>query len=210
MKHHQRNISSLRRFRLGAVSFLAAMALLAVQAWADRWMPPQPRVYASERGERGLKVFPVAPDDRGFASQWQGRLFAVGHDGEDETVWQAPLVCVPRQAFVSRTGAVVTVDEYGAMGYAHSLVVYGAADGKVIADHKLEDLFTAEEIQEHAPATASSRWWAGEAKFSFDESGNRFNVAMNWGKSFSINLADGSIQNAAHAQGANANAESTP
>jgi hypothetical protein len=162
---------------------------LASVGHADKWAPPTPRVYASPGGAYGFKTVPGEK----LAGPATGTLFTLDREGKEKVVWEAKLVNEPHRAFVSDSGKrVATVDTYAALGFKHAVVLYDDR-GKPLADLALEDLFTADEIVKHAPATASSRHWAGEADFKFDENAGQFVAAMKWGKVIRISLETGKV-----------------
>jgi hypothetical protein len=169
----------------------ACILLLGVTAagHADKWAPPVPRVYASPWGAFGFKAVP--PDD--FAGQSTGTLFTLDRAGKEKVVWEAKLVNVPHRVIVADSGKrVATVDTYGTLGFKHVVVLYDDK-GKSLADFALEDLFSPAEIAQHAPATVSSRHWAGEADFKFDENAGHFVVALKWGKVIRVSLETGKV-----------------
>jgi hypothetical protein len=164
---------------------------VATLASADSWAPPQPQVYKSSNGQYLFRTEPKGATFLGAASATlKSKL---GKDGAEEKVWEAKLVNTPYKAFVSDDGKhVVTIDTYANLGYTHALVLYGAK-GKVVADYDLEALLTNDEIAKHVRRTAGSRWWAGDARFSFDPMQPHFVVNMKWGKEVRISLANGKI-----------------
>jgi hypothetical protein len=194
MRNQRPSSAPSRLFRRGAFWLLAGCVLWAAQAVrADDWPAPRPRVFASADARHGFKLLPAKPGIENLFGDWDGRLFRVNDDGSDAILWQARMVCAPHQVFVSNSGAVVTVDQHGSVGYEHSLVVYGEA-GKVLADYALEDLLSEEEIRDRVSWSVSSRWWTREAKFSLDEDRGRFVIEMSWGKKLELHLADGALQ----------------
>src|SRR5688572_15180272 len=115
------------------VALLAAIATGWVsRALGDSWLVPKPRIFASQFGDYGLKM---VPGDPGASAT----LFTLNEKGEEQTAWQGPLVNIPYRVYISDTGQVATVDTYARVGYEHALVVYDA-NGKVLADYRLEDL----------------------------------------------------------------------
>src|SRR5262249_3861777 len=103
----------------------------------------------------------------------------------------ADLVNTPHRALVDDSGKfVVTIDTYAALGFAHSLVIYGDK-GKVIRDFKLEDLLTPEEIRKNVAHTESSRRWADKAEFQMES--DHLILRLNWGQVIRVELATGKI-----------------
>jgi hypothetical protein len=165
----------------GLIAIAAATAALA-----DSWAPPRPRVFASEHGMHGFKV--LKPE---FGGKAVGQFFTLDEQGKEKVLWEDKLVNTPNRVVVPDFGKhVVTVDTYGTVGYDHSLVIYGEK-GKVIADLKLEDLLTKEEIGKHVKASVSSRWWSGDAEFKFE--GDEFVIRLKWGKTLKVSLATGKV-----------------
>ncbi len=102
-----------------------------------------------------------------------GILYNSGSEGDEQELWQAKLVNVPRQAFVSNSGkAVITIGTWGPPQDKHAIVVYGAK-GEVLADYSPDDLLTAEELQKFKDANKFPRkqsvasLWLYQAEFSF-------------------------------------------
>lgn len=170
-----------------ACSLVALSAVLsALPLRADSWAPPSPKVFGSEYGSHGFKVLkPV------FGKPCEGVLFRLGPDGKDRVVWEAKLVNTPSRVLVDDGGKfVVTIDTYGNLGFAHSLVIYGDK-GKVVRDFKLEDLLTKDEIATKVTRTISSRHWAH--KSSFKLRGGHLEIQLGWGKKLRVELATGKI-----------------
>lgn len=155
-------------------------------ARADKWAAPAPRVFAAATGEYGLKVIP----SEGKAV---GVLFTLDAKGMEKVTRRFDLVNIPAAVFVSPSGDVVTADTYGQMGYAHSLVVY-SRQGKALADYRLEDLLSKEEIARNVKTTASSRWWREGARLSFtDAAPGAFLITLPWGREVRLALATGKL-----------------
>src|SRR5262245_17018742 len=106
---------------------LAVLVALPAALLADKWAAPTPKVFASQFGSHGFKL--LKPE---FGGDSEGLLFRLDAEGREQIVWQAKLINTPHQVIVDEDGTyVVTVDTYGILGYAHSLVIYGK-QGKVI------------------------------------------------------------------------------
>jgi len=177
-----------RTFRTAVIVMSLATLVFASPALADSWAPPTPGIYASEWGRFGFKL--LAPK---FGGSARGGLFRLNDKGEETVVWDGKLVNTPHRVYIGRLGHVVTVDTYGNLGFAHSLVVYDTK-GKAVADYKLEDLLTADEIAKHALRTVSSRHWAGNAKFSFDESASSFLLELPSKRTIKVDLKTGKLK----------------
>jgi hypothetical protein len=131
-------------------------------ARADKWPPAKPLVFAHRNGQYAFKTLP---------GRSEGVYFTLDEGGAEKVIWRAKLVNIPVRAMLaeSSTGAkyVITLDTWAHVGYEHCLVVYGEK-GKVIADFKLEDLLTAEEI-ERLPASVSDRGWSDPDITEFED-----------------------------------------
>ena len=160
---------------------------------ADSWVGPYPRIFAPWTGNRGFKVVP--PKAPTLNAQAVGTLFIVNDDGTDKIVWQTPLVNIPMYALVEPDGKyVITFDTYAHLGYEHALVIYDAT-GKVIADLKLEDLFTKEEIDKHVESTVSSRFWCTGPQIAALrlDGDSPLDIPYPWGKTLHIDPKTGKV-----------------
>ncbi len=111
---------------------------------ADKWEGPGARVFGSQLGRHGFKVF--NPKQTGPSDPSEGVLFRLDAEGREQILWRAKLVNMPVRVLVEDTGKfVATVDTWGSTGFAHALIIYGDK-GTVIRDFQLEDLFTEDEI----------------------------------------------------------------
>jgi hypothetical protein len=165
---------------------LAIVLGVAAPLWADKWAAPTPRVFGSQFGHHGFKV--LKPE---FGGVSQGVLFRLDANGNEQIVWQARLVNTPHQVVVDDEGKfVATIDTYGILGFAHSLVVYGD-QGQVLGDLRLEDLLSQEEIDTKVPRSESSRPWADRADARI-ESGLLV-IRLAWGKTLKVELASGKL-----------------
>lgn len=168
------------------VLFLLAAAPAPARA-AD-WASPQKfETFSLDR--RVKAVFEPALSDAGGGKLKVSEMTA---DGE-HVLYETRLAAFPAKAFVSGRGAVVTVDEHGRKGYAHSVVVY-SSEGKLLKDYALERLLTPEEIEQNVPVSVSSRHWIGNVPgFAFSDDDSHFQIRTQWGKSLVFNLATGEI-----------------
>jgi hypothetical protein len=179
--------------------------------WADSWAAPSPRIFASENGERALKVIPVRGEKSYTSTATWIRL---NQDGSEQTLNQLDLVNAPMRVLIPAETIpfFVTLDTHGSVGYEHTLVIYG--NDKVVHDLKLESLLTSKEILDHVTQSVSSRWWRDKAEFTFEvpstetvgDKGNhrivhtrtepentRLRIVFPWGKQVSIKLATGEV-----------------
>jgi hypothetical protein len=176
----------MKRCILLGVLALVAVPLLAAPLWGDKWPIPTPRVFGSQRGGHAFKV--LKPE---FGGVSEGVLFHLDGEGKEQIVWQVRLVNTPHQAVVDEKGRfVATIDTYGNLGFAHSLVIYGE-QGQVICDFQLEDLLSKEEIETKLLHSEYSRCWAEHADFEFQD--DHLAIRLHWGKSLRVELASGKL-----------------
>jgi hypothetical protein len=178
----------MTRLLFGSLLSAFVCTFLTVSANADRWVAARPMIFASG-GSHGFKVLP---------KDATGILFLLDDDGKEHVIWKKQLVNIPHQAFVPGDGRrIVTVDTYADLGREHSLVVYDDK-GKVLADFRLEDLLSEEEIRDRVFQTSPNRWWAGEASFQFQHEGREmnkfFDISLKWGKLIRVDLDSGKLQ----------------
>jgi hypothetical protein len=166
--------------------------LISPPLLADKWAPPKPQIFASPWGNHGFKV--LKPE---FGRASEGVLFRLDAEGKEQVVWQARLINTPHRVLVDDDGqSVVTIDTYGRLGFAHSLVIYGE-QGKLVRDFELEDLLTKEEIENKVSRSVSSRHWTDGADFKIDN--GHFVAKLSWGKVIRVELGTGTIVDAAPA-----------
>ncbi|MBY0526291.1 MAG: hypothetical protein K2R98_23055 [Gemmataceae bacterium] len=173
------------------LAIVAVLSLSVSSSFADKWGAPVAQIFASSEGTCGLKILP--PPD-GAARKSQGRLFSLDPEGKEKPIWDVRLVNIPVRALISDDGKyVATLDTWGGTGFDHSLVVYGPT-GNMVADFKLEDLLTQEEIGKHTERSESSRRWAQNATFKFDRDKEKLTIAFNWGKVIRVSVTTGKIE----------------
>jgi hypothetical protein len=192
---------------------LLLLLTIAPAAFADKWFPAAPTIHASPAGLHGFKVIPgsrvagkfsrtqVAPDGAvtrvdGIRTepQTRGVLFLLDEHGDEVVLWDKPLVNTPVRVIVLDDGKhVVTVDTFSHMGWEHSLVIYGE-QGQVVADFKLEDLLTPEEIEKNVPKTAAFRLWTEKADIRALLDANRVEIVLAWGRTIKIDMGTGKIE----------------
>jgi hypothetical protein len=118
------------------------------------------------------------------------------------------LINTPHRVLVDDDGqAVVTIDTYARLGFAHSLVIYGE-QGKLVRDFELEDLLTKEEIDGKVSRSVSSRHWTDGAAFKIE--GGHFVAILGWGKVIRVELGTGKIVDAPPATATTDNNERLP
>jgi hypothetical protein len=188
---------------------LSLLFLSPLVARADSWLPPSPKIFANEDGDKTLKIVP------GQGSKAGATWVRLNADGSELPARSFPLVNMPLRVLVpnSQFDCFVTLDTYARIGYEHAVVVY-RTDGTVVRDLKLEDLLTPAEIKEHVRETAGSRWWRNGASFNFvvptvpmtegtgdkkrtyeqqDPENIALRIHFTWNKQVDVRLKDGKV-----------------
>lgn len=172
--------------------YLPRLSLLPVHG--DVVITPVARIVASEDGKYAVKVLPVL--DKEWEEPAVAILFRLNADGTEQVLWRRKLVNVPREVIVynphdpevkPKDIRLITVDTWGRAGYEHALTIYGDR-GKVLCDHKLEDLLTSWEIL-GTPHTVSSRYWFDSADFEYDY--EYIKITLSWHATMTFNLTNG-------------------
>lgn len=196
-------------------NLLSLLLLLAIApaAFADKWFPAPPTIHAAPGGRFGFKVIPdsrvsgkfsrteTAPgggitrvDGIRTEPQTRGVLFTLDEHGGEVAIWDKPLVNTPARVMVLDDGKhVVTVDTYQQFGGEHSLVIYGQ-QGQVVADFKLEDLLTQDEIDKNVRKTVAFRYWTEKADVHAVPESDRVEIVLAWGRTIKIDMGTGKIQ----------------
>jgi len=117
--------------------------------------------------------------------------------------WDRKLPFFPVEAFVSNTGQVVTLDEWGTVGRGTNVIALYDSHSRV-AGYSLDDLFksmggNARTNIVSIPMTVSSTWWRGHegafALFYPLESPEFFCLWLNWHTNWvALRLSDGALQ----------------
>jgi hypothetical protein len=140
---------------------MAAALWGAASAAADSWAAPQEKDYYAVNDAYYLHVVP------GDGTQHaHGTLVHVLVGGEEEEAWSRELLnpTAPVEVLVATDGRyVVTLDDWGKVGYGPNVVVIYGPGGELVRNLALEDLLTEEEIAV-VPHSASSRWWRGDSE----------------------------------------------
>ena len=161
---------------------------LSMTALGDSWINAGSRIFAESSGERGFKVIAAKGE-----AQARGVLFYVDGDGTEKVLWDKKLANIPVSVLVSSANnCVVMLDTWGSSGYDHALVVYGVK-GEVVADFKLADLLSKEEIEQKVVQSKSSRDWLREADKHIDETTGQLVIKLQWGKLITIDLKSGKV-----------------
>jgi hypothetical protein len=105
--------------------------------------------------------------------------------------WKAPLVnnLMPYQAVVSMHGRLVTLNEYGALGYKNAVAVYSQT-GALSKTYQLDELIPDSDSGK-LETSMSSRWWNKDAKYYFLDDPERLYVVLPWGKAMEFHLDTG-------------------
>jgi hypothetical protein len=194
---------------------LGLALVLSSDARADKFPagPPQPKLFASVYGAYAFKILPDpssvgtrtrtagvhSADQSGqIVGNSEGVFFALDENAKEKVIWRAKLVNIPNRAILVESGKyVITLDSWRSVGFDHCLVVYGEK-GKVIADFKLEDLLTAQEI-EGLPATVTHRGWSSKDIAEFEDRSqeeDKLVIRMkykDWTKVIRLSLSSGRI-----------------
>jgi len=148
---------------LGLATWLVALGLgiaVSLPVAGDKWALPERTQVVSRDGGSRLTIVPARDFEIGESAPL-GALERKGAEGEWTLVWIRALANreAPLEAVVADGGRfVVMLDEHGMAGSGENdLVLYGA-DGRVVGQRSLADLFSNEEIAAF-PRTVSSTWW---------------------------------------------------
>lgn len=181
-----------RKFAL-AVLFLACCWSFSTSA--DEWAAPSPVSFNARGFGYVAEIFP--PRSRQNSTDKPLCYFyEMGYPGtswkiEAKLKWKSALVNdrMPYQAVVSMNGRLVTLNEYGALGYKNAVAVY-AQTGALVKTYALDELIPSRDIGK-IQASVSSRWWNKDAKYYFLENPARLYVALPWGKVIEFHLETG-------------------
>jgi len=87
---------------------------------------------------------------------------------------------MPHQALLSQQGRLVTLNEYGELGYKNAVAIYSQT-GVLVKTYQLEEFLPASDT-EKIQTSVSSRWWNKDAKYYFVDNPGRFYVVLPWRK----------------------------
>lgn len=193
---------------------LGLALVLSAKTRADKFPagPPQPRLFASEYGKYTFKILPDpssvgtrrrtegshSPAQAGqVVGSSEGVFFTLDEKGNEKVIWRAKLANIPNRAILVESGKyVITLDSWHSLGFDHCLVVYGE-QGKVIADFKLEDLLTSEEI-EGLPGSITNRGWSDKGISQFEDRSREDELVIrmkykDWEKVIRLSRSSGQI-----------------
>ena len=158
--------------------------VFVISAKADSWALPEKKTVCSENKKFCFKVIPkklagqldyfedkeagkenAGADKREKENYAKGIFYARDKFGNLRERWKIKLVneVSPVDILVSNEGDyVITFDNWHNVGYGNDVVViYDAADGKLVKNLGLSDFLTDSDI-ENLPRTSSSIWWRGK------------------------------------------------
>ena len=182
------------------LKFILVLALvtlsLSFSAAADDWGAPHPVSFNSRGFGYVAEIFP--PGSRQNATEKPLCYFyEMGYGGGTEwkidarLKWKAPLVndLMPYQAVVSMHGRLVTLNEYGALGYKNAVAIYSQS-GSLVRSYQLDEFIPAGD-SEKVETSMSSKWWNKDAMYYFLENPGRLYVVLPWGKVAEFHLDTG-------------------
>ena len=178
----------MRRLILALLLVMAAGA-----AQADRWsVPTDPVVKASSDARTLVRVMPADPkaEDGHAIAEWH-RFNGSSYD----RVSASPLLnrVAPVDIAVSNHGALVTLDNWGGLGHGKVVVLY-AADGSVMAQYQLDQLYSASDMKRLPWSLGSIRWRCGASPAWIRDSDHSLFVPDSLGGMFTFDLDSGKFQ----------------
>jgi len=185
--------TGMRKFIL-ALEFM--VLCLSFSANADEWGAPHPVSFNARGFGYVAEIFP--PRSRQNTSDKPVCYFyEVGYGGGTEwridakLKWKALLVndLMPHQAIVSMRGRLITLNEYGSLGYKNAVAIYSQT-GALVRSYQLDELIPASDTGK-IQTSVSSRWWNKDAKYYFLENPGRLYVVLPWGKVAEFHLDTG-------------------
>lgn len=188
--------------------------LLASAAVADDVGWPEPASFHARGFGFVAEVFPPASrqnpaSDRAFCYFYEVGYPGTRWDVHAKLIWKAPVVNgrMPVEGLVSMDGRLVTLNEWGAIGHAHAIVVYDRR-GQLVADIHGDRVLSAlgPEANAHVHPSDTTRWWNQDAKYYFSRDGSspgsyrmgaRLYVRLNWPRVLVVNLETGEFKGGA-------------
>ncbi len=182
---------SFRRPLLWGIAFVVFAHLSS----ADQWSWPEPSSFHARGFSYVAEVFPVKSRNN-TTEKPICYFYAMGYPGTgwkvDATlVWKGALVNrqMAHEAVVSMDGDLVTLNEYGRLGFENSVVIYGR-QGKLVKAYSFDELISSAEASGFERST-SSRWWNKDAKYYFLVNPGRFYIVLPADKVLRFQLSDG-------------------
>jgi hypothetical protein len=188
------------RTAVAAAVFVTSCAIAASRLSADDWMSPEPASFHARGLALVAEIFPPASRQNAgshalcyfYELEYPGTRW----DVKPTLKWKAALVNeqMPVDAIVSPDGWLVTLNNWGAAGGKHSVVVYDQR-GRLIADWSGDQLFAHPLLQKIARErrSVSSIWWNENAKYYFSRARALF-VSIGPDAVIRIDLAGGSYR----------------
>jgi hypothetical protein len=182
---------------LSFVLVLASLASIPEPTRADDWPIAHPRSWYGQGFSRVVEVFPARsrqnPGDKPLAYAYD-----LGYPGttwkiDAKLIWKAALPNreAPYEAIVSSDGWLVTLDDWGNLGFDNALVIYDPA-GKLIKALKLDGLVPADVADRDR--SKSSRYWRRGAQYLFDTKAKLFQIQLDKAGVVEVSLATGAAQ----------------
>ena len=187
----------MRNLGLIGLIALVTLASLTAPAGADDWPMAHPRSWHGQGFSRVVEVFPARsrhnPGDKPLAYAYEVGYPGTGWKLDAKLVWKGPLANreAPYEAVVSSDGWLVTLDEWGNLGYDHAVVIYDPA-GKLIKSHKLDGLVPADVA--NRDRSVSSRYWRKDATYLFDTRSKLLQIHLANAGVLELSLASGAAQ----------------
>jgi hypothetical protein len=169
---------------------------LSFSAAADDWGAPNPVSFNSGGFGYVAEIFP--PRSRqNLTEKPLCYFYEVGYPGgkawkiDAKLKWKVPLAndLMPYQAVVSMHGRLVTLNEYGTLGYKNAVAIYSQT-GALVKTYQLDELIPASDSGK-IETSMSSRWWNKDAKYYFLDNPERLYVVLPWGKVAEFDLDTG-------------------
>jgi hypothetical protein len=188
------------RTAIAAAVFVASYAITMSRPSADDWMSPEPASFHARGLSLVAEIFPPASRQNAgshaicyfYEVEYQGTRW----DVKPRLRWKAALANeqMPVDAIVSADGWLVTLNNWGGAGGAHSVVVYDQR-GRLVADWSGDQLFAHPLLQQIARErrSVSSIWWNEKAKYYFTRVHTLF-VSLGPDTVIRFDLADGSYR----------------
>ena len=138
---------------------------------ADSWDPPSPITVTSDDGAYRLTIYPraIASPRPDAHQQCDATLEKLGPRSY-ELVWRKPFVneVSPAYAAVTRSGQIVTFDNWHSLGLGDDAIVIYDKEGNLVRKLSLATLL-GDEYFNKLPRSTSSVQWGSKYRLSLDE-----------------------------------------
>ncbi len=175
-------------------SFLFMSFFFFAVADADTWVDPKEKVAISENG---MYVVRIPPPKTENSHEWLGDVFAriykfdeVGYKFVQK--FELNINSVPISVFISNKGLTIAVDQWGQVGYGPIITVYDA-DGRILSESWLDDIFTEDEILSMQKTTSSIWWRKNGLPALLDEGENTLFLSDALGGVVEVNMETGNV-----------------